>query len=64
MEVVAKLYDLNKDIDTKKIYCDPRRYLGAYVGSFDLPVGKGTEWFMPRYDYAKEAVNAVSTNII
>ena len=34
MEVVAKLYYLKKDIETKNKYCDPRIYLSSCVGMF------------------------------
>ena len=43
IEGVDKVYELKNYIEMKKTYCDPRRYLGANVGNFDLPYGSVTE---------------------
>ena len=51
---VVKLYYMNKYPETKKTYYEPRRYLGANVGKFDLLDGSGTVWFMPGVDNIKE----------
>ena len=63
MEGVAKLYDLNKDPDSKKTYDELRRYIGKNFGNFDLHNGSVTSWFMSGGDYVKDAANSVSTNI-
>ena len=63
MEGVEKVYNLKKDKDTKKTYCEPRMHPSTNVCKFDLPDGSGTEWFMSVDDYVKAAVNLVSTNL-
>ena len=42
MEGVAKVYNINKDPDTKKTYYGPRMYLDNNVSNFGPPHGSGT----------------------
>ena len=42
MEDVAKVYNINKDPDTKKTYYGPRMYLENNVSNFGPPHGSGT----------------------
>ena len=58
-----KVYSLKNYPDTKKTNYDPRRYLGANVGKFDLLDGSGTAWFMSGGGYLEEAVNTLSINL-
>ena len=53
MERVSKVYIPEKDTKKKNTYYDPRRYLGANVGDFELPGGSVTVYYMSGYDYVK-----------
>ena len=59
MERLSKFYDMKKDPEAKKTYYEPRRYLVANVGKFDLPTSSGTVWFMSGVDYFKKELNSV-----
>ena len=43
MGYVAKVYELKKELKTKKTYYDAPRYLDANVGKFNLPAGSDTD---------------------
>ena len=59
MERLSKFYDMKKDPEAKNTYYEPRRYLVANVGKFDLPTSSGTVWFMSGVDYFKKELNSV-----
>ena len=50
---MAKVYDLNKEPDTKNTYYEPRIYLVTNIYKFDINSGRGNAWIMSGDDYVK-----------
>ena len=58
---VDKVYILNKDLEMKKTYFDPRRYLGENVVRFDLLYVSVTSLYRSVVDYSQNTADSVST---
>ena len=50
---MAKVYNLKMDRETKNNYYNPRGYLGAKIGKFNLPDDSDTTWLISGYGYIK-----------